>query len=115
MKKIFDEEAVGLEKRDGAGAETESARIVHQVAGAGEFESIFALVEQEQAIELRDGVSKDRGELGSRFGEAFERDVERDLLVFGIDEGFDFLESFRHVAGASEVLQLFECGVKRRT
>ena len=113
VKKIFDQETVRLEKREVADAEFESAGFVHQVAGAGEFEAIFALVEEQQAFELGNSVSKDRGDFGGGCGKALERDVQRNLFIFRIDEGFDLLEFFRDVAGAGEILELFERFVKR--
>ena len=71
-----------MEKREVADTEVESARFVHQVAGAGEFEAIFALIEEQEAFELGKALSKYRGDSGGGFGKALERDVQSNLFIF---------------------------------
>src|SRR5438876_6346858 len=87
---ILHEKAIHLEKRKMTDAELVTASFLDQVSGAREFEAVLLLIEKQQAVESRQGVMKKLREFGNWFRKFLEGDIERDLGISRIDEGFDF-------------------------
>src|SRR5208282_6538075 len=109
LQQLFNQEAVHLEKRKVAHAKRKSTSLVRQVAGAGKLEALLALIEQQQAFQLRERRLEIVNQIFGRLGKTLERDVQRQLGVLRIHECFNFQNSGGQGIGARQFLQLPEC------
>src|ERR1700747_2344169 len=109
LQQVLDQKPVHLKKRKMAHSILKTAGLVNQISRTSQLKAILALVQQQEAIKLRQRLLKRRGQFSGGFGEVLKCDVERDLRIGGVRKSLNLQKLVRQSAGPRQFLKPEEC------